>query len=75
MLLLIVTSSAEVGTDWPPHVAVLFQLPVTDAVRAAAATGTGLAIKNASTPAIATRASETLVISLEIRLTKLFPNL
>jgi hypothetical protein len=43
--LLIVTVSDDVGTADPPQVAVLFQLPVTEAVLAAAKIGNGFRIK------------------------------
>jgi hypothetical protein len=38
---LIVTSSTDVGTDCPPQVAVLFQFPLTEAVRVASGASTG----------------------------------
>ena len=46
---LIVTESAEPGTDEPPHVAVLLQLPLTEAILAAAAALSTKTAENANT--------------------------
>jgi hypothetical protein len=47
---LIVTVSPATGTEDPPQVAVLFQLPVTDAVLAAAQAGEALAKRRPAAP-------------------------
>ena len=78
MVGLMVTVSPATGTELPPHVAVLFQLPVTLAVRAAAHTAEGLRSKAVRASARADRLIKPLVVlrlgMLLIILLLLIPN-
>jgi hypothetical protein len=63
---LIVTESADVGGPEPPQVAVLLQLPVTEAVYAAARAGVGMSTEDNRKAITSIRVNKTLKIFLFI---------